>query len=197
MRQALKTGSAASAPSESQVMRKVDVPAAPEPEAPMPATEPEAVVQPVVPPVVPPTPAAPAVREDPRPKVDVEPVTLNTHFAVQILRGESFKDVAHTVLMSADAKGVLFRKLQVLDLCSVGAFSFVRFRSDMADAFEVVRTLTNRGIIVELGGVYMVQFPSGRQGRYPTSTMCSAAKVGFGQVYAGTRIKRWKQQFAA
>lgn len=190
MRQALKTRTDIPVPSESQVMRKVEVPAAPQPKATMPTTEPEAAVPEVA-------PSAPPVREDPRPKVDVEPVVLSTYFAVQLLRGENSKDVAHVVLTSADAKGILFRKLQVLDLCSVGAFSFVRFRSDMNDAFEIVRTLTSRGIIVELGGAYTVQFPNGRQGKYPTSTMCSAPKVGFGQVYAGTRIKRWKQQFAA
>lgn len=198
MRQSLKDPTAPAPPSESQVMRKVVVPDEPKAEAPMPPSEP--VVAPpaassVPPPAVVASPVIP--KEDVRPKVDTTPVHLSTYFAVQLLRGESYKDVANAVLTAADAKGVLFYKLQVLDITVVGATAFVRFRADMPDAFAVVRNMTTRGIIVMLGGTYIVQFPGGKQGKYPTSTMCSAPKVGFGQVYAGTKIKRWKHQFAA
>jgi hypothetical protein len=57
--------------------------------------------------------------------------------------------------------------------------------------------LADRGNILDIMGTYNVRFPNGRTGKYPASTMCAAPKIGFGQTYAGTRIKRWKQQFAA
>jgi hypothetical protein len=134
---------------------------------------------------------------DVMPKVDVELVRLNTYFAVQLLKGEAFKQVCQMVLTAADAQGVLFRKLQVLDITVVGNAAFVRFRSDMQDCRKVLNSLEDRANIMESGGSYSVWFPNGRTGKFPVSTMCCAPKIGFGQTYAGTRIKRWKQQFAA
>lgn len=133
-----------------------------------------------------------------KPKADlVEPVLLGAYFGVEILRGETTKDVASTVLNAADRAGNLFRKLQVLDTTLVGTVAFVRFRSDLTGAYALLRSLTSRGVIVEMGGAYITHLSNGRSGRIPTSTMCSAVKIGFGQVYAGTKIKRWRQQFAA
>jgi hypothetical protein len=159
----------------------------------------EIVTPEVVPEVVKAVPTlVPPFPEDPRPKVDVEPVYLNTFFAIQLLRGESHKQVANVVLTEAEAKGVLFRKLQVLDIVSVGTTAFVRFRGDLPNAFAVVKTLQDRAIIViNADGTYTVTFPNGKSGKFPGSAMCSSPKVGFGHTYAGTRIKRWKQQFAA
>jgi len=152
----------------------------------VPATAPQVIAAP------PPMPAA-----DPMPKVDVEPHAMGTHFAVQLLRCEHMKDVANAVMQAAEARGVLFRKLQVLDFVSVGTSSFVRFRSDLANPAAVLTGL-NRGFIAFSDGNYRCTFADGRQGvKFPTTIMCSVQKVGFGQTFAGPKVKRWAQQFAS
>jgi len=184
------------APEASKPLPPVVIPPAPVPKVVVPKVlkaPPQAVTTPTL--VQPPPAPFP---EDPRPKVDVEPVHLSTYFAVQLLRGESHKQVANVILTEAEAKGILFRKLQVLDIVSVGTTSFVRFRGDLPDAFAVLKALRDRALIVpDSVGAYTVTFPNGRSGKFPGSSMCSSPKMGFGHTYAGTRIKKWKQQFAA
>lgn len=132
------------------------------------------------------------------PKVDVEPVVLSTYFSVQILRGESYKDVAHAFLDTADRLGLLFRKLQVMDIMTVGTTPFVRFRTDLTSVDPVIKEMVNRGsVTVDPAGGYVAKFLGGRSGKYPTSTMCLQPKLGFGQILMGTRLKRWKQQFVS
>jgi hypothetical protein len=129
------------------------------------------------------------------PKVDVEPVNLANYFAVQILRGESVKDVAYAVIKAAEAEGFLFRKLQVLDCISVGTASFARFRSDLGDLASILNA-SNRGYIAFDDGCYRVSLPGHRPGlKYPTTVLCSVGKSGFGQIYAGPKVARWAQQF--
>lgn len=130
-------------------------------------------------------------------KVDPVKVHLVTYFAVQLLRGEHVKDVLKIVLEEADKKGVLFRKIQILDITPLGVTPFVRFRSDVEDAHLVVQDLVDRAIVTQSHEGFQAYFPSGRSGKFPTSSMCLGPKMGYGQTYAGTRIKRWKKQFAA
>lgn len=133
---------------------------------------------------------------DPTPRVDAEPVAMGTYFAVQLLRCEHIKDVANAIMQAAESRGVLFRKLQVMDFVSVGTSSFVRFRSDLAEPATVLSGL-KRGFISFAEGNYRFTFADGRQGvRFPTTIMCSVQKVGFGQTFAGPKIRRWAQQFA-
>lgn len=137
------------------------------------------------------------VTADVAPKVDVEPNAMVTYFAAQLLRCEHIKDVANAVMQAAETRGVLFRKLQVMDFVSVGTSSFVRFRSDLPDPAAVLTNL-NRGFISFSDGNYRITFADGRQGvKFPTTIMCSVQKVGYGQTFAGPKIKRWAQQFAS
>jgi hypothetical protein len=117
------------------------------------------------------------------------------YFAIESLRGENFKHVTQIVLEAADKRGILFRRLQVLDIISVGAKAFVRFRADMANLQPVVNELKDRGVIHEFGGGYVVHLVDGRKAKFSMAIMCSVPKAGFGQLFVGTRIKRWKQQF--
>jgi len=117
------------------------------------------------------------------------------YFAIESLRGENFKHVTQIVLEAADKRGILFRRLQVLDIISVGAKAFVRFRADMANLQPVVNQLKDRGVIHEFGGGYVVHLVDGRKAKFSMAIMCSVPKAGFGQLFVGTRIKRWKQQF--
>ena len=129
------------------------------------------------------------------PKVDTEPVTMAHYFAVQILRGESVKDVAYALMKAAEGASVLFRKLQILDCISVGTTAFARFRSDLSDVEAILKD-SDRGYISFSEGCYRVTFTDGRQVKYPTTVICSVQKAGFGQTYAGPKIARWAHQFA-
>jgi len=142
-------------------------------------------------------PARRRTRSDVIPKVDPVKVHLSTYFAVQLLRCEKAIDVLRLVLEDADKKGILFRKIQVLDITSVGGTSFVRFRSDVSDAHTIVKDFPDRAIITQSLEGYRAWFPSGKTGKFPASSMCVGPKMGYGQTYVGTRVKRWKQQFAA
>jgi hypothetical protein len=147
------------------------------------------------PPPAPPEPVTP--KQAVAPKVDVEPVVLGSYFAIQILRGESYRDVVKAFLFAAEESGVLFRKLQVMDIMAIGTTAFVRIRSDVADLSKVLEKMTNRSrVSADSTGSYVVNFQDGRSGKYPTTTMNSSHKLGFGQTFVGTRIQRWKQQFA-
>jgi transcriptional regulator with XRE-family HTH domain len=157
----------------------------PKPEAP--PQKPAAVAQPPESPAI--APVIPIF-----PKVDAEPVTMANYFAVQILRGESVKDVAYDLMKAAEGAGELFRKLQILDCISVGTTAFARFRSDLGDVASVL-SASGRGFIAFSDGCYRATFTDGRQVKYPTTVMCSVQKSGFGQSYAGPKIIRWAQQF--
>lgn len=153
----------------------------PQPEKPMPEVIPQPVIKP----------------ESVLPKVNAEPVSLSTYFSVQILRGENFREVVEAVLTAADSLKVLFRQLQVLEVSTVGTTPFLRLRTDCTEIQRVLEAMAERShISVDVSTAnYVVKFTSGRTGKYPTSTMCTPPKLGFGQVFAGTRIQRWKQQF--
>lgn len=159
---------------------------------------------------LPPTSPLPIIPTDQNPKVpnsDIKPSapkvvvesesTTLSYFAVQIFGFENFKAVVKVVLEAASKQGLLFRKLQVLDVTSIGAFKFIRFRADLQDINSLANGLIDRGVIFQNGGTYFVHFVDGRNGKVPASTMCAVSKVGFGQTFVGTRIKRWKAQFAA
>jgi len=121
---------------------------------------------------------------------------LNTYFAVQMMRWEHYKEVVQVVLMAAAANKILFRKIQVLDVSTVGATSFVRFRSDVEDASAIVKSLEKRAFIIKENDAFMIHFPDDRVGgKYPTFSMCSTPKVGFGHTFVGTKVARWKNQF--
>jgi hypothetical protein len=159
------------------------------PKAPIPVPIPLSVA-------LPPLQPKPIRKSDVMPKVDTEAVALSNYFSVHILRGESYRTVSKLVLDAAEADGVLFRKLQVMDIHAVGTTPFVRFRSDV-DLTRILSKLEGRGTITvdPATGSYMARFVDGRGGKYPTSVMNAAPKLGFGQIFAATRIKRWRAQF--
>jgi hypothetical protein len=172
---------------------KVEIPATPK----APSIKPKAAAKPKAAKKVPAKKAMLRHQSSVMPKVDTVKVHLSTYFAVQLLRGENVRDVLKIVMDLADKKKNLFRKIQILDITPIGGVSVVRFRSDMEDAHSVVKDLKDRVLVTSGIGGYQALFPTGRVGKFPASIMCVGPKMGYGQTYAGTRIKRWKQQFAA
>jgi hypothetical protein len=132
----------------------------------------------------------------PEPILKSNVVQLITHFAIQLLRRENFKDVAYEVISAAASAKILFRKLQVLDdQLSIGATTFVRFRADIQDIHPLIEHLKERAYICVENDAFVVQFPDGRKGKYPSSIMCATPHMGPNHFFAGTRIARWKYQF--
>lgn len=130
------------------------------------------------------------------PKVDVEKVVLGTYLAVQILKTDrSYKDVVRLFMEAANAQGLLFYKLQVLDVMVVGTTSIVRMRTDLHNAESVTGALAGRANIVANTGGYVMRHANGKTGKVLSSTMCTPHKPGFGQLFAGTKIARWAHQF--
>jgi hypothetical protein len=155
-----------------------------------------------VPPIgTPPVPAIPESKEEPppesavKPKVTMSSVQLGTYFAIQLLQGENYMDVAYAVTAAADSAGILFRKLQVLDLPTFGTTNFVRFRSDIEDIRAVIKSLGRESYIIQESSAFIARLPNGRKGKYSTSAMLAAPRMGLGQVFFGTRVKRWEHQF--
>lgn len=122
---------------------------------------------------------------------------MSTYFAVQAKYGESFKDVVRLVLQEADNKNLLFRKLEVLDVITVGRTQLFRFRSDLDKFDPLAKSFKDRACVYACTGSYLITLPDGRSGKVPVSLMCSTPRSGFGQTYVGTKIKRWEQQFSA
>jgi len=160
--------------------------------------EPEPETEKMQEPVVDSTPVPSTIKilDSVMPKVDAEPVVLATYFALQAMRGESYTHVAKAVMEASEKAGVLFRKLQVMDVTSIGGTQFIRFRSDLTQAQEVLQTMPERAHVVsDASGNYVVRFASGRTGKYPSSLMNTPPKLGLGRVLAGTRIRNWGRQF--
>jgi len=155
-----------------------------------------------VPPPPPPPIEKEALQENPLPVVAVSKgplevivTVLDTYFAVQLLPRESYKEVVQIVLTTANAEKILFRKIQVLDISSIGTTNFVRFRSDVQNVKIILERLKERASIVQVDGSFMIQFPDGRSGKCPAALMCATPKIGFGQTFVGTKIARWRHQF--
>ena len=134
---------------------------------------------------------------DVSPKVNTVKVQLGTYFAVQRLGRDNYKNVSEAVLEAAYLHKILFRKLQILELMSVGATSFFRFRSDVEDVSLIIEELLKERAVISQGldGGYKARFPNGKTGKVSTALMCLEPKGGYGQTYAGTRIRRWRDQF--
>lgn len=133
----------------------------------------------------------------PPPPIDAP---LTAYFAVQLQGKETSHHVAEVVLKAAKEIDLLFRRLEVLDTLSVGGASVVRMRADILNPYPLIDRIHAAGravISAGTGGEYIVRFPGGRTGRYPTTTMHAVAKLGQARMYRGTRIKRWECQFEA
>jgi len=147
----------------------------------------------------------PEVITKPKPEVIAKPIlgsytsVKNTEtlvfFAVQLLRRENYKDVTQAVLVAAKNANILFQHIQVLDIPVIGSTAFVRFRADIKDVVAVMKRLKDRAFIIANSTAFTLYFPDGRTGKPPASLMCAVPKLGFGQIYAGTQIKRWEYQF--
>jgi hypothetical protein len=143
--------------------------------------------------------AASAPFEPPVKLAPSEVIPLGHHFAVQLHRGETQPRVAEAVLYTADKMKLSFRKLQTLDILSVGALHYVRMRTDLPEQGALIDRFLREGraVISQMSGIYLARFPDGRIGRVPASSIQIAARMGQDKLYKGTKIKRWEQQFEA
>jgi hypothetical protein len=123
-------------------------------------------------------------------------IKLPTLFAVELLRGERPHHVAEAVIRAGKKCGKLFRRLEVLDMISLGMRSFIRFRSDLTSPVVLEQVLTEgRGVVRNHGTLgFEVRFPS-RQGKVPGFMMYEATRPGIQRMYRGPKIKGWEKAF--
>ncbi len=123
-------------------------------------------------------------------------IPLTTHFAVQILSGESDQEIAFTILQASKKLGRLFRRLEVIGTHSIGVTPFLRFRADPVDIAKILQGVQDdRGIITLGSGGYKVRLPDGRTGSVSTLAMHAPVTVGRQRMFKGTKIKGWENQF--
>ena len=123
---------------------------------------------------------------------------LNCYFAVQMLRGESVKQVAGAICQAGSDQMTLFRRLEVLDVIQIASYPFLRCRSDIIDNRLVLETLAaqQRGYVTaDAGGRYTVRLSDGRVGPVTGMTMHTTSKPGHQRMFKGPKIKLWSRQF--
>jgi hypothetical protein len=125
-------------------------------------------------------------------------VNAKTYFAVQAKTYETARDVSRLVLQAAATVGISFKRLESMDILSVGTTNFVRFRSDVVDATPILDALEAQGRgSIRLEGIRYMLRAKGRVGSIPTTRILSAPCVtSQQQVYLGTSVQQWAEQFA-
>lgn len=125
-------------------------------------------------------------------------IALPYYFAVQIQPREAAVLAVEAVCTTAKMMGILFRRVEVVGLINLGGRNFVRMRSDLARASEVLTQLnsaTNRGVMFPDGSSGMkVLLSNGRSGTvegWKLHVMSSGAST----MYRGPKIKNWERQF--
>jgi hypothetical protein len=127
-------------------------------------------------------------------------ISLNTYFAVQLLRGEHPLKLAEAICTAAQTAGTLFRRLEVLDTVLVAGQEFLRCRSDVLNPYPMLEglALQRRGYVAaRSGGEYAAKLVGGREGVVPGTTMHSVPRAGFKGTFRGPKIRHWERQFLA
>jgi hypothetical protein len=125
---------------------------------------------------------------------------LNTYFAAQLKTAEKAVHVAEAVMKAAKAADILFRRLEVLDIVTIGTTRFVRMRSEIVNPFPILDRLYHEGrgvISSKHGGEYVALLVGGREGKVSNILMHASPKLGQSRMFRGTRIKHWERQFEA
>lgn len=136
------------------------------------------------------------------PPLDPE-VQLRTYFAVQLNHPrEPHAKAAEAVCVAAKALGLLFRRVETMDVLQIGMKPFLRMRSDLSDAKVILQRLhtdTARGIIYMLPeGCFEVQFPPNVMGGRiapVSSTPMYMAPRGTSTMFRGPKVKSWYRAF--
>jgi hypothetical protein len=125
---------------------------------------------------------------------------LNTYFAVQLKPAEQAIHVVEAVLKAAKASSLLFRRLEQLDILTIGTLTLVRMRADLVNPYPVLDRLyaEGRAVVSSMqGGEYVARLPGGRMGKVSNVTMHAIAKLGQPKMFRGTKMKYWERQFEA
>lgn len=137
----------------------------------------------------------------PPPPVDPE-IQLRTYFAVQLsYTQEPYAKVVEALCQTAKGMGILFRRVETLDVIQLGMRPFLRMRSDVPEAkllLQRLHTETGRGIVYMTTGGFEVQFPPNVLGGRiaPVSSLAMhGATRGQPMMWRGPKIKNWVLQF--
>jgi hypothetical protein len=130
--------------------------------------------------------------------VDIESIALNTYFGVELFRSEDSSVAARQVCNVADEVKTLFRRLEVMDVLTIGGRRFARCRADLLNPYPMLDLVFFRGrAVIQAGekGFYFVRFPGGRFGPVPQTTMHGLPMVGQRMTFRGPKLKNWESAF--
>lgn len=126
------------------------------------------------------------------------PVATPTYFAVEIKTSyEKAPDLAKIVLTTAKGLGILFRRLEAMDVIEIGSTKFMRFRTDLTPALPLADALfeSGRGVIaLSVGGGYRMRTKT-KEGTIPSTTLLAVPRAAGVKTFRGTKIKLWERQF--
>lgn len=128
------------------------------------------------------------------------PVATPTYFAVEVKTSyEKTIDLAKVVLTVAKAQGILFRRLEAMDVIEIGSTKFMRFRTDLQPATQLVDAILNEGrgvIAANAAGGYELRSRT-KNGPVPSTRILSTPRAAGTKMFRGTKIKLWERQFDA
>lgn len=124
-------------------------------------------------------------------------LNARTYFGVQLQPSEAAPAVVKLVLETAAGLGVEIKRLEAMGTLDVGARVFVRFRTELENALPVLeRLLTGGRAVIRMNGTqFTLHLPGGRSAAVPQVRMLAVALPDSHQVYAGTVIEHWRDQF--
>jgi len=123
-------------------------------------------------------------------------MALTTYFAVEAKKGESSHDVAALILQTATNLGFKFQVLEAMDTITVGAASFVRFRSDIHHETSLLDAL-GRGTIALRDGMCRAILTCGVMRPYPLARLLTTPRLGQSRTYRGPGQPYAERQFGS
>lgn len=120
----------------------------------------------------------------------------DTYFAVQIHKQETTHEVAKIILDAAEAQGLKFTKLEVLENMPLGTMTFVRFRTDLQTVGTMLAAVQaqGRGVVWAPTGEFQAKLLDGKVVPIPMVKMLVARTLPL-RIYRGTKMTAWQAQF--
>lgn len=117
--------------------------------------------------------------------------------AIEMAKGETPHGTVHRFMQAAVERNLLFSRLEVLDVFTIGIRKFVRFRSDQADLDLLTQDLRkDRAVVIPNGRGYKVYIPGGQEASVPMTKMHVAPLPNYKRVYRGPKSDLWEAQFS-
>ena len=122
---------------------------------------------------------------------------VEAYAAIEMARGETPHGTVHRFMQASVGRQLLFHRLEVLDVFTVGSRRFVRFRTDQSRLIEATEEIRQtRAVVLPNGVGYKICLPDGREAPSPTVKMHMVAMSYQKRLYRGPASDLWEAQFA-